>query len=736
MKNNKTRIDIDYKYTIGLGATKSKPAFGGALLGMRLLNDGNPTYKFETEEELTVFLAQLKNVKHDAKDQCASNNIDNDIIKEEENPLPKIDYERNLKNYNQWLNEMKLRQEKSQGNKSTNAASLNISMSDGDLVGTGPNNKYLEFTIFASSDEYGTYLDNAAFHLLYNSNKFGSNIVANGNVSITRLGSFNTLSYIDPNNYMFDDTPNTFAFGIGSPNNYSPLNRVLLTTIPTPILKIKIRITNCSGNANIEFTNEIQTSVVSYYTTSANDDILDAIQYSNTNYVGNIFDNPCVPIINLFNDHISAGTGDVLTIQGNYFGDKMLDASTVVFYDANKGFTYPDTLGIKKGGIQHYDVIYWSDNQIDIKMPSMIDSVSNNVNDPSSFINVVPGSGKFKVLNFTGTEAEIHSTLTLNIDYAVMQKRFIDPDLTFGAYYSKLSTKLAAPTNSGKYIIYCDPLVEATYPGAKNIIKRAMMDWTCVTGINWELGNDSIIGVAQDNYCTISLFSDTKPGMKTDLHRLTCIDILNQPNENMHSFDIQINTQYLWQVDNQNVDLAAGKADFYALISHELGHAHGVDHINNLADVMFWGFPVGPTNKAVRQRVWFSAGASAAGVWVANNTKNVICGETNSHILTILDTEDCLGVSVEENEATSKIKVYPNPVQSDYIYIDLDLTQAENVNFALYNVNGQMLQRTNNLINTGKVTEMLYIGNLPTGMYLLQVNMGSESHQIKLIVNN
>src|SRR5690606_17184767 len=118
------------------------------------------------------------------------------------------------------------------------------------------------------------------------------------------------------------------------------------------------------------------------------------------------YDNVCIPIINLFNDHISAGTGQTLTIQGNYFGDKMRDFSTVVFYDANRGFAYPDPLGPKKGGIQHYDVLNWSDNQIDIRLPSKIDSISATPNTPSSFIAAVPGSGKFKVRNFADNEAE------------------------------------------------------------------------------------------------------------------------------------------------------------------------------------------------------------------------------------------------------------------------------------------------------------------------------------------
>lgn len=358
LKTENPLIDVNINYCIWLGSEKNETNFSKVIIGTAIKG---MTYSILSYEEFTKLFKQLKNINHNAENMCKDSMKVAPPKEEEGMLLDKIDYERNLRNYNQWLNEMKLRQEKSQGNKSTNAASLNISMSDGDLVGTGPNNKYLEFTIFASSDELGTYLDGALLHIAYNTSVFGNNVIASNNISITRLGNFNTSTYTAPDTVSIDNALNTIAVPLYLNPNESIFNRVLLSFTPIPILKIKMRIQNCS-NANIDFLNTSFTATWSYYTTTANAGFSDGLNYSNTNYTGNIYDNPCVPIINSFNDHVRAGTGDILTIQGSYFGDKMLDASTVIFYDANRGFAYPDPLGPKKGGIQHYDVLNWSDN--------------------------------------------------------------------------------------------------------------------------------------------------------------------------------------------------------------------------------------------------------------------------------------------------------------------------------------------------------------------------------------
>lgn len=341
--------------------------------------------------------------------------------------------------------------------------------------------------------------------------------------------------------------------------------------------------------------------------------------------------------------------------------------------------------------------------------------------------------------NFADNEAEIPSTLTLNIDYAVNQYIVREPSFPPGYQYAKTSYQLASSLPSGNYVIHCSPSVETTYPGAKGVIERAMLDWSCLTNINWTMGNDTSVGAYSDDLCIIELTNNIPQAMEASISTRYCGDANYSISPYILSFDILINTDYLWQIDFQNANLNSGMGDFYSVISHELGHGHGLMHINKINDIMFWQDNLGPKDKTLRTRLWYSAGASAAGVWVANNTSSVLCSQSqlHSHQFATPNSNDCIGVSIDEESTSPKIKVYPNPTNSQYVYIDFNLGDSQEIGFALYDISGKALKKTDTLINVGNITEVLYIGDLPTGIYLLQINIRDrESHHVKLIVNN
>ena len=93
------------------------------------------------------------------------------------------------------------------------------------------NFRFFEFDILAS-DNSGVYFDNLLIRLAYNTNSFGGNLVANGNVKITKGATFNSNTYIDPDVNVIDETNAVLGIPFGTDFNTATLNRTLLSSIP------------------------------------------------------------------------------------------------------------------------------------------------------------------------------------------------------------------------------------------------------------------------------------------------------------------------------------------------------------------------------------------------------------------------------------------------------------------------------------------------------------------------
>src|SRR5690554_4347279 len=99
------------------------------------------------------------------------------------------------------------------------------------------NFRFFEFDILAS-DNSGVYFDNLLIRLAYNTNSFGGNLVANGNVKITKGANFNSNTYIDPDVNVIDETNAVLGIPFGTDFNTATLNRTLLSSIPQQLLHV------------------------------------------------------------------------------------------------------------------------------------------------------------------------------------------------------------------------------------------------------------------------------------------------------------------------------------------------------------------------------------------------------------------------------------------------------------------------------------------------------------------
>jgi hypothetical protein len=688
---------------------------------------------FYTRPEINAF---LETIPYLSLDIYGTNICEAGTYKEKKNPKDKetlekqkIDYKQNVKNYNDFLTKNLNKQKAAQKRTDLklNKAGETLILEIANARVTGPDYEpWLEFDIMVSADVSGLFFDNCLMRITYDnagSNKaFGSNIVSNANIQISRYSPFNTSTYSDPASNSVDQTSTTVGIPFGANFATSPLNRVQLTTTPQKMLKIRMKIAVKNKAAGISFVDLSTTSNLSYFAINANDNIADAIWFDNTQMNGSNNDLTCKPIISSFstNAGFAAGIGEELTITGKYFGGPKSKNGTVIFKNANRGHVYP--IGNKfRDGIDIFDIVSWTDDEIKIRVPCIIDSITDLPTSPN--YQSVPGSGKFKVHNRFGVEGE--STSELIIPYAIRQKI----NNTTSTYKYKVNL-VGANANKG-YTVYINHNVISTYPKAKSIIKKALKDWSCSSGIKWELGKDTSLGaMPTDKVCVITLdgsiaaLMGTQPEVR-ECHPSTTYEYT------LNAFDISINNNYSWQFDTTGALVPSGQFDFYEAIMHELGHAHLLYHVNDsLIDLMFYKSNPGLKDGVKRKAVKTSPDARDGADYVANNrVSSTNC--TNRHIIEV-PLHCTPGADIDNPIPIHGLNIYPNPVTYGYLTIDFGVVNSNSMSFVIFDFMGKQIQRVeSNEISGGSYK--LNVDNLAKGVYLLNVLSNNHQQSVKFI---
>lgn len=154
---------------------------------------------FYSKEEFNIYFKQFPSLNIDNPKIVSSAEKKNAGLKEslikKENPTN--NYNQNLQNYSDWLlrSEEQLRHS---NNDNRSNETLELEIKNPRLTGAN-NDPWLEFDIIATETAgNGVYFDNCLIRIEYNTSAFGSNIVANNNVIITRATNFNTTTYTNP----------------------------------------------------------------------------------------------------------------------------------------------------------------------------------------------------------------------------------------------------------------------------------------------------------------------------------------------------------------------------------------------------------------------------------------------------------------------------------------------------------------------------------------------------------
>lgn len=95
---------------------------------------------------------------------------------------------------------------------------------------------------------------------------------------------------------------------------------------------------------------------------------------------------------------------------------------------------------------------------------------------------------------------------------------------------------------------------------------------------------------------------------------------------------------------------------------------------------------------------------------------------------------EILGIRTVNFEANNRYQVYPNPVDNNFVTIGMKSKKNHDIQIKLFDLTGRIIKNVNLKDINSNPTYRLDIKELNAGMYILEINQGSEKYIEKLIV--
>lgn len=624
-------------------------------------------------------------------------------------PMPiysKADYDKVMDNMQYKKQRQAIKNERS---------NVTLTYTFGPSIITGTNPKYLEFDVNISHSDISKYFNNGLVRLKYNTNTFGANIVANNKIQVNR-GTVIADATVYQNPTPADITSDVVAIPLSSlyPNG----NLYPLTTTPTQAVHIKMQISNCNGTT-ISFTDQSIMEILSFYGDNASDTFgvsYDAIVANSSFTVP-----ACVPTITSFSPNpINGGNKEKLIIKGYQFGNN----PKVYFPNADdngQSMAILDSTDISPSISQTNDTI------ITITMPSFCDSSSGLPTITKS----VPGSGYFKVYGQNGVVANSHSPL--QIFYSWINHRTPLNNTKNRVYL------IGKDANQG-YEFRVDTALW-NHADRRACVLKAVNDWKCLTGVKWDVVGS--IAPTSDtpfvdglNVIQLGVPSTSSLGLvlaDTRLNEHACnVDIFAS------ELDLTFNKNLNWWYDTTRTQgVPAGKRDFYAVLMHELGHAHGLAHIIDSNAIMHCFDRSWTPLPANKRKIYLSNDASCDvggnSIMQKSAAVSFLCGA--SAPLTIIRQQLCSPISRIESikETMADLEVYPNPA-IDYITVNYTVIKDTKMDMLLMDYAGNIIAKSElQPVKAGSYQSTISLESVPTGNYLLWGHVGNSVYHKTII---
>ncbi|MCC7533749.1 MAG: T9SS type A sorting domain-containing protein [Bacteroidia bacterium] len=598
---------------------------------------------------------------------------------------------------------------------------------DNFIMSNSNGSDYVEFDIMASSN-VNTYIQNAPFYIQYDNAAFGTYIVMDGNITVTRGNLFGN-SYENPQSSMFDSLMNMFVVGITDDFNAGSWNRPLVSSIPIQVLHFKIKILNCDQTVDFNFVEQQTTSFVTLGVPTATEDLITGSFYfydnvSYTNLQGAVIPECQIYITQINNSttniHVIAGDindpNSVLTIQGGHFGAVQ---GTGKLYMKNA-----DDAGVTWLELDSYDMT-WSDNLITVKIPSV--GMNSNI--------LPVGSGPIKIVNSNSDMAI--SNQNVIVDYSLKNYLTNTPI----PFKNRDIIGIEASTDNKLYF-RLTPDVNNN-PNLKKCIAKAIKDWRCSTTVNWFLDTitTNVDSIGYNLVSSVFLKYDLPANILAVArpHLIDCSNTNNNSIGYVSDIDIAINANRLNDMEYDTTFLqpiGQLKYDFYEVILHELGHANLLNHTNQSNAIMYPYANYGPLTIAQR-KTFIDYDNMDGGINVvtkSNNTTNFLC--TGVQTMATPSGGNCTGTSGERvitNNNSNSLSIFPNPV-NDILNINYTLLRNGNASILIINSLGQVVKEITNNQTIGTYSLTVDTKPFSSGIYYIRFSNGENFKQAKVIV--
>lgn len=465
---------------------------------------------------------------------------------------------------------------------------------------------------------------------------------------------------------------------------------------------------------------------------------------------------------------IPAGTQDeLLIITGCGFGTA---TGKVYFPDAD------GSSGVNGQCYTHsLDIPFWSDNEIQLYVPSTTGNVLS--------FNDGAGSGWFCVVTNSGTSITSPTNMYLTIPYAILNERWVDgkPIVLYLEQQSELRTNCygcagsgycwnqptSDPCHSNGYqFTFQDPSASrstAAFPAtvigdAANSIYWAMQQWVCATGVNFTMGtvldqqdmclvddgNNMILSSPQggadlpigagaktlqstQGNCTVNTpISNT---VITHNYYITAVSDIDMVYDNTTLATLSSSADYDYHCNDAGVPNTKTLLSSDAL--HEFGHASCLGHtLPNNGDPMYYAGPRGPAGIRL-----LTANDIDGGDYVLNTIG--LLRATQSNCTTNANHASgsyCTVNSISNIDTLSTlISEYPNPFESS-LNIQLISGQGDFVQSEISTTIGQkVMQKRFGFIESGAhLLPLDGLNSLSAGIYLLKISIGDKTKTIKI----
>ena len=564
---------------------------------------------------------------------------------------------------------------------------------------------WVNFDIFINSLLGDKKLHQSGIAFGYNQSFCGGYIVANNNLQLQANGISGNSVYNLTQTDLASQKAKIEITTVGSVTSLSTI-----TTTEQLLAKGKLKVLNPFADPDIVYDIAEVAGLNKYYGTDGQVYPFDTVIVEGFWHTGGV----CTPVIeDISPDTVTGGTGQIVTIKGQCFGEFMPNFCWVEFTDAAKGITVPvEFMEPIYGDYRCGGAIYcWTDTLIELQVPAVA-KIPSMIGDSASLTNYA-GTGFVNVFNADGEMGT--SPTKLVVKYSA-ENSFTKANQT-PEHTSLRRTLWNKNGEGGMTITFSQAFLDDANAHASFI--RALNTWKCATRVNFNI--DPVHPNTDGDVCLVDWgplpIGTNSVWGRTLNYGTKCGQGQTIIKSQLKKFDMVFNDAAPFYKLEDLAGFDATMVDFQSNALHEIGHAHLLNHTNHEEMVMYAKLGLGQHRRVLTP--WDEEG----GDHIMSISTQASPGSNCKPPMTFADTTglDCMpnAVSWTSNEIDLFL-TYPNPVNGE-VHFKIVCGEVANRHLVLeiWGFNGQ-LSRKEFVSTSGDEKEgKLDMSYLSQGIYMI-----------------